>query len=148
MYRWQTLTMARVESWGSVIEGGFNPKQIAAVKQLLWAIRLQHFTEPYVSDVRCSERPRDRDVYLGWEVEDRQWQVTINPSGDYEECARGPGTLIDGSFVNAEKSGDEIRERVHWLLFGQKITPPDSQPIPAVPGPPSWPDGAGRNEVA
>lgn len=115
MYRWQTITLARVEHNRSTF--GTNDHQVAAIKRFLLDIGLQHFPEPELS------YPPDKVVMsLRWFVDDRELRVDFNPYGRVviDRASRGEdgsGGHCTGAIT---PNGDDVHSAVRWLLFGTK----------------------------
>lgn len=115
MYRWQTLTLARIEHLsGSAI----SAKQAAAARDLLFAIGTQHFPEPFVSFIGGDRGSKQFDVTLSlmWTVDDRTWNVSIDSDG----CCHDSGESSNEGFAGSMRwpETDPVRSGVHWLLFG------------------------------
>jgi hypothetical protein len=123
MYRWQTLTLARVEALltnvGSAALG-------SGIKTFLYRLEQSHFPEPLVS--RGSQS--GLSVTLSWSVDDRQLHVTVDEAGKVScwQYNRNEAPTDDRPAdvnvdVTAPDSIAQIRALKEWLLFGYTLGP-------------------------
>lgn len=129
MYRWQTLTLAKLEANAK----GFKTTvaQIQAAKKLLLDIGLQHFLEPSARYDFAPSRTNS-ELTLVWEVDGRELRASIQPSG---QIRLSPPPQADrrgmhGSDASITDPSDaEVQDAVQRLLFehtgGFPITPGD-----------------------
>lgn len=82
MYRWQILTLAKLEACADVM--GTAPAQIQGAKRVLIDIGIQHFFEPqskYFSLNDLAGYEKLHKIALSWVVDDRELQIVIWPDG-------------------------------------------------------------------
>lgn len=121
MFRWQTLTLARLEV--SDCPRGL----IENVKLFLLRVGLPHFMEPYVGFPPTAEG--DAAATLTWEVDNRELYVTFKHPGNYSIERREDGeNRLAPPYITADAM---VRADVHWLLFGTE--PPASLDQSTVP---------------
>ena len=122
MYRWQTLTMARVEHLGATI----TAEQKNSALFVLLAVGTPHFPEPEVGASRRPDTEGSRpefSVELKWLVDDRVWILSVDPSGTIYEQTLEPEGNSAGCYDQGVKP-DDFRHRARWLLFGHDTKPP------------------------
>ena len=115
MYRWQTLTLARIEA--NTATFGTTTEQIQAAKRLLLEIGIHYFPEPHIGYAAppAGYHGGKHDLSLIWAVDDRQMQATIDPS------AMMVGLVVTSHgkpSVAYELTLSGVREAVQELLFG------------------------------
>lgn len=115
MYRWQTLTLARIES----NLGNAYPDLLTAARDFLLDIGLRYCPEPTVD-----YPPRTADskptIWLTWKVDDRDVRAEFDSSGfvgmshgHYDE-----GSMKQPHSILANLSRHDMHEMMAWLLNG------------------------------
>lgn len=126
MFRWQTLTLARIESE----RAGYPYKQLDSIKEFMYSIAQRFFPEPEIGHPPLNEGENGPLVCLIWRVDDRVLLVTFHPSGKLELDCNDGSVVIEHTLKIAHYDSVRIRDVVRWLLSNQPLVPvaPDTPP--------------------
>lgn len=107
MYRWQSLTLARIEFLKC------STGQYETIRQILMIIGTKGFVTPSVT--KGQTEAEGHRLNLHWEIEGREWTIIVDSAGLCSE-RWGDG---DEHFWSEDEYREVISERVKWLLFGE-----------------------------